>query len=324
MRPKVSIIGAGNTGASTALWLAAKDLCDIVLLDVVDGLPQGTAMDLQEAMPILGQSTNIAGTCDYADTAGSDVVIVTAGSARRPGMSREDLIQGNAAVVSKAVEQAIRHSPETVLIILTNPVDSMAYLGYKLSGFPKQRVIGQSGILDSSRFRFLISRELGVSVESVHAVILGGHGDAMVPMIRHSNVCGIPLTDLLPADTLASIVERARNRGTEIINLLKTRSSAFAPGAALTMMAEAILQNAHRVMTCSVYCEGEFGLNGVYFGVPVQIGRGGAERIIPFPLTSEEQAAVDASAERIRKSISGLTPFLPEARRSARGRRRDP
>jgi malate dehydrogenase len=310
MRPKVSIIGAGNTGAATALWLAAKDLCDIVLVDVVGGLARGTAMDLQEAVPILEQSTRITGSDDYADTAGSAVVIVTAGSARKPGMSRDDLTQVNAAVVRQAVEQAVGRSPESVLIILTNPVDAMAYLAFRVSGFPKQRVIGQSGILDSARFRILLAEELGVSVESVHAVILGGHGDSLVPMIRHSNVCGIPLTELLKPERLAALTDRTRNRGTEIIDLLKYRSAALAPGAALAVMVEAILHDTHRVLPCSVYCEGEFGLNDLYFGVPVQIGRGGAERIVELPLNADEQSELKASAERIRKNISGLAPHL--------------
>jgi malate dehydrogenase len=311
MRQKVSIIGAGNTGAATAMWLAAKDLCDIVLLDVVEGLAQGKAMDLQEAVPILGQSTSVTGTDDYQETAGSDVVIVTAGRARRPGMSRDDLAQGNAAVVAQAVEQAVRNSPDTILLILTNPVDAMTYLSHRVSGFPKQRVIGQAGILDSARFKILLSQELGVSVQSVNAFILGGHGDDMVPMVRHSNVCGIPLTELIPAARLKQLVDRVRNRGTEIINLLKTSSAAFAPGAALAAMVESILLNTHRVMPCSAYCEGEYGLHGLYFGVPVQIGRDGAERIVELPLNAEEQSALEKSAARIRKIVSGLSAGIP-------------
>jgi malate dehydrogenase len=307
MRPKVSIIGSGNTGSATAIWLAAKNLCDIVMLDVVEGLAQGKAMDLQEAIPILGHSTAVTGTCDYADTAGSDVVIVTAGSPRKPGMNRDDLAQTNARVVRQAVEQSLRHSPDAILIILTNPVDAMTYLAYRVSGLPKQRVVGQAGILDSSRFQILIARELGVSVESVNAFMLGGHGDTMVPMVRHSNVCGVPLTELIPADRLQAIVDRARNRGTEIINLLKDRSASYAPGAALTAMVEAMLQNTHRVLPCSAYCDGEFGLRDIYFGVPVQIGRGGVERIVELPLNAEEQGTLLAAAERIRRIVSGLS-----------------
>ena len=308
MRPKVSIIGAGNTGSATAIWLAAKDLCDIVLLDIVPGRAQGKAMDLQEAIPILGQSTTVAGTCDFEDTAGSDVVVITAGSPRTPGMSRDDLAQINAAVVRETVEKTVRGSPNAILIVLTNPIDPMAYLAYRASGFPKQRVIGQAGILDSARFQILIARELGVSVESVDAFMLGGHGDTMVPMIRHSNVCGVPLADLIPDEKLRTIVDRARNRGTEIVNLLKT-SASYAPGAALAAMVEAILQNTHRVLPCSAYCEGEFGLHDLYFGVPVQIGRDGVERIIELPLNPGEQSALDASAARIRGIVSGLSTF---------------
>jgi malate dehydrogenase len=310
MRPKVSIIGAGNTGSATAIWLAAKDLCDLVLLDVVEGLAQGKAMDLQEAIPILGQSTSVCGSNDFKATAASDVVIVTAGSPRKPGMSRDDLALTNAAVVSKTVRDVVRHSPDAVLIILTNPVDAMTYLAYRASGFPKQRVIGQAGILDSARFQILLARELGVSVESVHAFMLGGHGDTMVPMVRHSNVCGVPLTELIPADRLQSIVDRARNRGTEIINLLKTRSASYAPGAALAAMVEAILQNTHRVLPCSAYCEGEFGLRDLYFGVPVQIGRDGVERIVELPLNAGEQSSIQDAAARIRTIVSGLSSFF--------------
>jgi len=269
-----------------------------------------TAACVQEAIPILDQSTSVCGTSDYQDTAASDIAIITAGSPRKPGMSRDDLAQVNAAVVKQAVEQVVRHSPDAVLIILTNPIDPMAYLAYRVSGFPKQRVIGQAGILDSARLQILLAKELGVSVESVHAFMLGGHGETMVPMVRHSNVCGIPLTELIPADKLAALVDRARNRGTEIINLLKTRSASYAPGAALAVMAESILQNNHRVLPCSAYCEGEFGLHDLYFGVPVQVGRGGVERIVELPLDAGEQSLLDESAARIRKIVSGLASYF--------------
>jgi malate dehydrogenase len=311
MRPKVSIIGAGNTGAATAIWLAAKDLCDIVLLDIVPGLAPGKAMDLQEAIPIMGQSTNVAGTSEFADTAASDVVILTAGHPRKPGMSRDDLAQINAPVIVETVRQVIRHSPESVLIILTNPLDAMTYLAYRVSGSPPNRVIGQGGILDSARFQILLARELGVSMDSVHAFVIGGHGDAMVPMVRHSNVGGIPLLDLLPEEKIKPLMERARNRGTEIVNLLKTGSSAFAPGAAVAAIVECILQDSHRVLPCSAYCDGEFGLRDLFFGVPVQIGREGVERIVELPLNAEEQSALNASAARIRKIVSGLSTFFP-------------
>jgi malate dehydrogenase len=310
MRPKVSIIGAGHTGSATALWLAAKNLCDIVLLDVVPGLAEGKAIDLQEAMPILGHSITVTGTEDYPRTADSDIVVITAGSARKPGMTREDLLQVNAGVVAQAVEETVKYSPNAVLIILTNPVDALSYLAFRISGLPKHRVIGQGGILDSARFQVLLAQELGVSVESVQAFMLGGHGEGMVPMLRHSNVCGVPLPELIPIEKLKALVERTRHRGTEIVNLLKTGSASFAPGAALTAMIESILQNTHRVMPSSAYCEGEFGLSGVYFGVPVQIGRGGVERIVELPLNAEERSALETSAAKVREVISGLSAFL--------------
>jgi malate dehydrogenase len=310
MRHKVSIIGAGQTGSSTALWLAARNLCDIVLLDVVSGLAQGKAMDMQEAMPILGQSTSIRGTCEYVDTANSDIIVITAGSPRKKGMSRDDLLQTNAAAVAEAVEKSLSHSPGAMLIVLTNPVDALAYLAYRISGLPKNRVLGQGGILDSARLRILLAEELGVSVESVHTIVLGEHGDGMVPMLRHSNVCGVPLADLLPMEKLKGLVERVRNRGAEIISLLRIGSAAFAPGAALTEMIEAVLDDTHSVLPCSAYCDGEFGLHGLYFGVPVQIGRAGMERIVEIPLNAEEQSALKASATKVRRSLSALSAYF--------------
>jgi malate dehydrogenase len=261
-------------------------------------------------MPMLGYTVTVTGTEDYRLTANSDVLVITAGSPRKPGMTREDLAQVNAGVVAQAVDAAVKYSPEAVMIVLTNPVDALTYLAFRNSGLPKNRVIGQGGILDSTRFQVLLAQELGVSVESVNAFTLGGHGETMVPMLRQSNVCGVPLQDLIPVEKLKALVERARNRGTEIVNLLKTGSAAFAPGAAITAMIESILQNTHRVMPCSAYCEGEFGLSGLYFGVPVQIGRSGVERIVELPLNAEERSALEASAARIREIISGLSAFL--------------
>ncbi len=310
MRHKVTIIGTGQTGSATALWLAARNLCDIVLLDVVEGLAQGKAMDLQEAMSILGHPLSIRGTSDYCDTADSDILVITAGSPRKKGMSRDDLLQTNASTVVDAVQKSLPFSPNAVLIIYSNPVDVLTYLAYRVSGLPKQRVLGQGGILDSSRLRILLSQELGVSVESVHTCILGEHGDGMVPMLRHSNVCGVPLVDLLPMENLKKLVERVRNRGAEIIGLLRNGSAAYAPGAALAEMIEAILVNSHRVLPCSAYCEGEFGLHGLYFGVPVQLGREGMERIVELPLTPEERSALEASADRIRGRLAGLSAFI--------------
>jgi malate dehydrogenase len=311
MRHKVSIIGAGQTGAATALWLSAQGLCDIVLVDISEGLAKGKAIDLQEAMPILRHPVTITGTKNFAETANSNVVIITAGQIRKPGMSRDDLLNINADVVRTTVEHAMMYSPHAIFIILTNPVDALTYLAYKVSGLPKSRVIGQGGILDSSRFRVLLAQELGVSVESVHAYVLGGHGDSMVPMLRHAYVAGIPLLDMLPLERIQELVERARNRGAEIINLLKTGSASFAPGAALSEMVEAILNDSHRVVPCSAYLEGEFGLHDIYFGVPVQIGKNGVEKVIELSLNLEERNALDVSAEKIREVIDQMRCILP-------------
>jgi malate dehydrogenase len=280
------------------------------LVDINEGLAEGKAIDMQESMPILRHPVSIQGFSDYAPTEGSDVVVITAGHQRKPGMSRDDLASLNASIVREAVERALPLSPNAIFIVLTNPVDVLTYLAYKISGLPKNRVIGQGGILDSARFRILLAQELGVSVESIHAYVLGGHGETMVPMLRYASVSGVPLLDLLPLDRIRNLVERARNRGTEILNLLKTSSACFAPGAALTEMIEAILHDSHRVMPCSVYLEGEFGLEDLYFGVPVQIGSQGVERIVEYPLNSEEIGALKFSAEKIRSVIQrlGLIP----------------
>jgi malate dehydrogenase len=311
MRHKVSIIGAGQTGAATALWLSAKGLCDIVLVDICEGLAKGKAIDMQEAMPILRHPVTITGTKEYKDTANSNIIIITAGHTRKPGMSRDDLLNINAEIVRTTVEQALVYSPDAIFIVLTNPVDALTYLAYKISGLPKNRVIGQGGILDSARFRILLAQELGVSVESVHAYVLGGHGDTMVPMLRHAYVSGIPLLDMLPLDRIHELVERARNRGAEIINLLRNGSAAFAPGAALVEMVEAILNDSHRVVPCSAYLEGEFGLRDIFFGVPVQIGKDGVEKIIELSLNIEERSALEASANKIRELIQCLKCPLP-------------
>jgi malate dehydrogenase len=311
MRHKVSIIGAGQTGAATALWLSAKGLCDLVLVDICEGMAKGKAMDMQEAMPIMRHPVQIIGTKDFADTADSSVVIITAGQARKPGMSRDDLLNINADVVRTTIEKTLVYSPEAIFIILTNPVDALTYLAFKASGLPKNRVIGQGGILDSARFRILLAQELGVSVESVHAYVLGGHGDTMVPMLRHAHVAGIPLLDMLPLERIQELVERTRTRGAEIINLLKTGSASFAPGAALAEMVEAILNDSHRVVPCSAYLEGEFGLNDICFGVPVQIGRNGVEKVIELNLNPEERNALEISAEKIREVIDQLRNLIP-------------
>ena len=310
MRSKVTIVGAGQTGGAMARELAPKGFADIVLLDVAEGVPQGKALDMTQAGPLVGFDSRIIGTNDWKDTANSDIAIITSGKPRLPGMSRDDLVTANTEIVKGVTEQVVRHSPNAIIIVFVNPLDAMCYVVKKVSGLPRERVFGQSGVLDAARFRSFIARELDVSMEDVQAYVLGGHGEGMVPMMRHSNVCGVPLPELIPIERLKALVERARHRGTEIVNLLKTGSAAFAPGAALAAMIESILQNTHRVMPCSAYCEGEFGLSGLYFGVPVQIGRAGVERIVELPLNAEERSALEESAAKVRKVISGLSAFL--------------
>jgi len=303
---KVTIIGAGQTGATTAHWLAERQIADIVLLDILDGVPQGKALDLMEAMPIIGSDSVVYGTNDYADTAGSDIVIVTAGLPRKPGMSRDDLLAANSRIVRDSVEKSLAVSPDTVFIILTNPLDVMAYLAMKVSGLPRERVIGQAGILDSARMRAFVSMELEVSVENVHCYVLGGHGDDMVPLTRYSNVAGIPLDKILSKDRLEAIVDRTRKGGGEIVGLLKTGSAFYAPSAALAQMAEAILLDRHLILPASAYLNGEYGQSGIFFGVPVQLGRVGLEKIIEFDLNEPEEEALVRSANHVREVIETL------------------
>jgi malate dehydrogenase len=303
---KVTIVGAGQTGATTAHWLAERQIADVVLVDIVEGMPQGKALDLTEAMPIIGSDSTVYGTNDYADTAGSDIIIVTAGLPRKPGMSRDDLLAANSKIVRESVEQALAVSPETIFIMLTNPLDVMTFLAMKVSGLPRERVIGQAGILDSARMRAFVAMELGVSVENVHCYVLGGHGDDMVPLTRHSNVAGVPLEEILPKDRLEAIVERTRKGGGEIVGLLKTGSAFYAPSAALMQMAEAILLDRHLVVPASAYLDGEYGQRGIYFGVPVQLGRVGLEKIIEYDLNDKEQGALEQSANHVREVIESL------------------
>jgi malate dehydrogenase len=303
---KVTIIGAGQTGATTAHWLAERELADLVLVDVVEGMPQGKALDLQQALPIIGSDVRVVGSNDYSAAAGSDIVVVTAGLPRKPGMSRDELLSANAQIVRAAVQGTLGGSPEAIYIILTNPLDAMAYLAMKAGGLPRQRVLGQAGILDSARMRTFVAAELGVSVRNVACYVLGGHGDDMVPLVRHSNVAGIPLVDLLPAERLADIVERTRKGGGEIVGLLKTGSAFYAPAAALAQMVEAILLDRHLVVPAAAYLQGEYGLSGIFFGVPVQIGRVGVEKVMEYTLDEREQAELKASAGRIRELIDVL------------------
>ncbi|UCH58974.1 MAG: malate dehydrogenase [Anaerolineales bacterium] len=303
---KVSIIGAGMTGSTTAHWLADKEIADIVLVDIVEGMPQGKALDLLEAMPVIGKDVNIIGGNEYQITSDSDIVVITAGLPRKPGMSRDDLLAANAQIIREATQNAIRYSPEAIFVVLTNPLDVMAYLTMKVAGIPAQRVVGQAGILDSARMRAFVAMELGVSVENVHCYVLGGHGDEMVPLTRQSNVAGVPLNEILPADRLAAIVERTRKGGGEIVSLLKTGSAFYAPAIAVAQMVEAILKDKHLIVPAAAYLNGEYGMQGIFFGVPVQLGRTGVEKIIEYQLTDEEMAAFSKSAQGVKENIAKL------------------
>ncbi|MCB0001908.1 MAG: malate dehydrogenase [Anaerolineae bacterium] len=306
MRNKISIVGAGFVGATAAHWCAVKELGDVVLVDIVEGMPQGKALDLLEAGPIQGYDLNILGTNDYADTANSDIVVVTAGLPRKPGMTREDLVGTNAKIVGGVIENVVKHSPNAIIILVTNPLDTMVYLAYKKSGLPRERIIGQAGILDSARMRTFIAMELNVSVENTHAFVMGGHGDEMVPLPRYSTVAGIPITQLMPPDRVEAIVQRTRKGGGEIVSLLKQGSAFFAPSAATMQMVEAILKDRQMILPCSVYLQGEYGLDDICFGVPVKLGRNGVEQILEIELTAEEQEGLSKSAELIRSSMEAL------------------
>jgi malate dehydrogenase len=307
---KISIIGAGMTGSTTAHWLAERELADIVLVDIVEGMPQGKALDMAEAMPIIGKDVSIAGANDYAATKDSDIIIITAGLPRKPGMSRDDLLKTNAEIVGTAATETLKHSPDAIYIILTNPLDTMAYLAMKKTGLPRNRVIGQAGILDSARMRAFVAMETGVSVENIDCYVLGGHGDEMVPLTRHSNVAGVPLKDYLPADKLDAIVARTRKGGGEIVNLLKTGSAFYAPSAACAQMAEAILKNKNLIVPCAVYMDGEYGLQDMFFGVPAMLGRNGLEKIIEYSLDADEKAMFDKSAEAVKETHEALKKLV--------------
>ena len=306
MKPKVSIIGAGMTGATAAHWLAEREIADLVLVDVVEGMPQGKALDMQESMPVVGKDVRITGTNGYEETAGSDIIVITAGLARKPGMSRDDLLAINTKIVGEATEKTIKLSPNAIYIILTNPLDVMCYVAMKKGGLPRERIIGQAGILDSARMRAFVSMELDVSVENVNCYVLGGHGDTMVPLTRHSNVAGVSLDKMIPADKLNAIVERTRKGGGEIVGLLKTGSAYYAPAAAIAQMVEAILKDKHLIVPCSVYLQGEYGQKGIFFGVPAQLGRKGLEKVIEYDLNEDEKSALKASAEHVSGNIAGL------------------
>jgi malate dehydrogenase len=305
-RNKVSVIGAGNVGATTAQRIAEAGLADVVLVDIVEGLPQGKGLDLAEAAPVVGHDARVIGTNDYAETAGSDIIVVTSGIARKPGMSRDDLMQTNAGIVRGVVTEAAKHSPDAILIIVTNPLDAMCHVALQASGFPRERVLGMAGVLDSARFRTFIAEELGVSVADTHAFVLGGHGDTMVPLSRYSTVAGVPITELLPADRVKALEERTANGGAEVVALLKTGSAFYAPAASSFEMVDAILRDRKRVLPCAVLLQGEFGTHDLFVGVPVVLGRGGMERVFEITLTAEEQAAFDKSAAAVKELVDKL------------------
>jgi malate dehydrogenase len=305
-RKKVTVIGAGNVGATTAQRIAEAGLADVVLVDIVEGLPQGKGLDLAEAAPVVVHDAHITGTNDYADTAGSDIVVVTSGLARQPGMSRDDLLTKNAGIVRAVVQQAAKASPDAIIIVVTNPLDAMCHVAMESSGFPRERVIGMAGVLDSARFRTFIAQELGVSVEDTHAFVLGGHGDTMVPLSRYSTVAGVPITELLPAERVRALEERTANGGAEVVALLKTGSAFYAPAAGVFEMVESILLDRKRVLPCAVMLRGEFGVDGLFVGVPVILGAAGMERVFEIELTADERSAFERSAEAVRELVAVL------------------
>jgi malate dehydrogenase len=305
-RKKITVVGAGHVGANAALWIAFKELGDVVLLDIVEGMPQGKSLDMMEASPVEGFDSSIKGSNDYKDTEGSDLVIITAGLPRKPGMSRSDLIGKNTEILRSIMSEVVRYSPDATLIVVTNPLDVMVYVAWRLSGFPPERVMGMSGALDSARLRAFIAMEMGVSVEDVHAMVIGGHADEMVPLKRYVTVSGIPVTQLLGPEKVDAIMERTRKAGGEIVGLLKTGSAYYAPSAAAAEMAEAILKDKKRIIPCAAYCKGQYGVDGVYVGVPVKLGSKGVEEIVEIELDDGEKEAFDNSVSAIKKLIGDL------------------
>jgi malate dehydrogenase len=305
-RPKISVVGAGNVGATVAQYVAGRELGDVVLVDIIEGIPQGKALDLAQAGPVQGYDANLVGANGYDETADSDIVVITAGLARKPGMTRDDLLFKNAEIVGGVVDQVVARSRNAILILVTNPLDAMVQLAWKRSGFPSQRVIGMAGVLDSARFRTFIARELDVSVENVTAFVLGGHGDSMVPLPRYSTVAGIPITDLLPPEKIQALVTRTANGGAEIVAFLKSGSAYYAPGASTVEMIEAILKDKKKILPCAAYLSGQYGVNGLYVGVPVKLGRRGVEQVIEITLTPEENAAFQKSAGAVRELVEKL------------------
>ena len=311
MRKKVTVVGSGNVGASTAMRIADREIADVVMTDILEGIPQGKGLDLLQAGPIVASDSHVKGTNDYKDTAGSDIVVVTAGFPRKPGMSRDDLLMKNYEVIKATTEQIVANSPNAILVMVTNPLDAMCQVALRVSKFPKQRVIGMAGVLDSARFRTFIAEALNVSVENVQAFVLGGHGDEMVPSVRYTSVGGIPLTDLLDAATIDAIVKRTRGGGGEIVKYLGTGSAFYAPSAAATEMVEAILKDKKKILPCAAYLEGEYGINGLFVGVPCKLGANGIEQVYEVKLTAEEQAALNKSAAAVRELVDIIKRVNP-------------
>ena len=303
MRSKVTVIGAGNVGATTAQRIVDKGYADVVLVDIVEGLPQGKALDMLEAGPVVGSDASVIGTNSYEETAGSDIVVITAGVARKPGMSRDDLLFTNMKIVGAVIGEAVKHSPESILIVVSNPLDAMVQHAYNLSGFPRERVVGMAGILDTARFRTFLSLELNASVNNISAYVLGGHGDSMVPLIGSTTVGGVPVANLIEKNRLEEIVQRTRDGGAEIVGLLKTGSAYYAPSAAIVQMVEAILFDTKAILPCAAYLQGEYGIDGLFAGVPVKLGAGGIEEIIEVDLTADEAAALKSSADDVQELV---------------------
>ena len=306
MRKKVAIVGAGNVGATTAQRLAERDYCDIVLVDIVDGLPQGKGLDMLEAGPVVGYDTNLTGSNGYEETSNSDLVIVTSGVPRKPGMSRDDLLLTNMRIVRTVTEQAVAHSPDCMLMVVSNPLDAMVQLAFRVSGFPKNRVFGMAGVLDTARYRTFIAKELDVSVQDVHALVLGGHGDTMVPLPRYTTVAGVPVTQLMECDRLDAIIERTRRGGEEIVRFLKTGSAFYAPSAAIAEMVDAILLDKKRILPAAALLEGEYGIDGLFVGVPVKLGAGGVEQVIELELDDSEMSSLRDSADAVFELIKTM------------------
>ena len=312
-RPKVTVIGAGNVGASVAQRVAEGRLADVVLIDFVEGLPQGKALDLAEAAPVVGHDMKIVGTNDYADTAGSDIIVVTSGLARQPGMTRDDLLAKNMGIVRSVVAQSAAVSPDAILIVVTNPLDAMCHVAMEASGFPKERVIGMAGVLDSARFRAFIAMELGVSVTSTHAFVLGGHGDTMVPLPRYSTAGGVPITELMSAARIDALVDRTRNGGAEIVALLKTGSAYYAPAASVAQMVDSILNDRDEILPCAALLKGQYGVDGLFVGVPVKLGRSGISQVVEVELTADEKQAFDKSAAAVRELVDAMARLATPA-----------